>query len=151
MVSCGALTHHVQIHNSAVVTWQQIISKSGISDIWKKRFKAEFDLLHDLAKDARITLNVGGLTLPNAEQRMLHVFGGGKSTDAELKLPVVVTLQRLHKLLRMVACSMWPQMFDALQEVSACKMPDLTCMSKVWSSSLEGILIMCFYDHICVV
>ena len=118
-----------------ICTWQQLTAKSKISAVWQDHFKDELTLLLDLARDADATLTAGGLSGRGSDLRMLHVINGGKPTDAELKLPVVPCMQRLGKILRLVACSMWPEMYDLLHTVKACKSPDVSCMAKVYRLS----------------
>ena len=102
---------------------------------WREKFRSEFDLLKQLAMDRDGTLRSGGITGPDAKQRMLEWFGGGKPLAEDATNPLVIGIQRLSSVIRLIAASCWPELYAALWESKDCKWPDASCMAKVLSLS----------------
>ena len=129
--TCGTLTADIDIHNCAVSIWYQLIPKLKLPASWCKQFKPELDLLADLARDRDTILQNCGFPFDDPKGRCLELLHGSRPTGAEIPDKFVGRVQRLGRLLRIIAPMVWIDCYDFMLNSPSCVWPESSCMSKV--------------------
>ena len=128
----GASTADIDIHNCAVSTWAQLIPKLRLPESWSKVFKRELQLLSDLALDRDTILLNCGFPFDDPKGRCLELLHGSRPVGAEITDQFVVRVQRLGRLLRIIAPMIWFECYDYMINLPTCAWPESSSMSKVY-------------------
>ena len=130
--TCGSSTADIDIHNCAVSTWDQLIPKLRLPDSWTRTFKGELQLLSELSRDRDAILQNCGFPFDDPKGRCLELLHGSRPVGAEIEAQFVVRVQRLGRLLRILAPMIWFECYDYMLNSQTCVWPESSCMSKVY-------------------